>query len=78
MSLRKIKENRETDESPKADIWCHFALIAWHTILGNALQSLRRIKTVKESKVNMWRNFGKVVIRGPDEGKLIDSDFSLL
>ena len=23
MSLRKIKENRETDESPKADIWCH-------------------------------------------------------
>ena len=23
MSLRKIKENRETDESPKADMWCH-------------------------------------------------------
>ena len=54
------------------------ALIAWHTILENALQSLRRIKTVKGSKANMWRNFGKVVIRGPDEGKLIDYDFSLL
>ena len=53
-------------------------LIAWHTILENALQSLRRIKTVKGSKANMWRNFGKVVIRGPDEGKLIDSDFFLL
>ncbi|PFX12864.1 putative serine/threonine-protein kinase pats1 [Stylophora pistillata] len=23
MSLRKIKDNRETDESPKADMWCH-------------------------------------------------------
>ena len=54
------------------------ALIAWHTIVENALQSLRRIKTVKGSKANMWRNFGKVVIRGPDEGKLIDYDFFLL
>lgn len=23
MSLRKIKENREADESPKVDMWCH-------------------------------------------------------
>ena len=23
----------------------------------------------------MWRNFGEVVIRGPDEGKLIDYGF---
>ena len=68
MSLRKIKENRETDESPKADIWCHFALIAWHTILGNALQSLRRIKTEKGSRADMWCHFGKVVIRGLDVG----------
>ena len=23
-SLRKIKHNKETEEYPKADIWCHF------------------------------------------------------
>ncbi|RMX58351.1 hypothetical protein pdam_00024891 [Pocillopora damicornis] len=32
----------------------------------DALQSLRRIKTEKGSRADMWCHFGKVVIRGLD------------
>ena len=42
----------------------------------DALESLRRIKRGKGSKADMWCHFGKVVIRGPDEGKL--TEYNLL
>ena len=41
-------------------------------LVSDALESLRRIKqemTTKENlKADMWCHFGKVVIRGPDQG----------
>ena len=42
----------------------------------DALESLRRIKREKGSKADMWCHFGKVVIRGSDEGKL--TEYNLL